>query len=650
MTVFGSLTTAVTGLTAQARSLGHLSDNISNSQTVGYKRVDSSFQNLVTQSNSSIHSPGGVRAKPQYTNDLQGTILQSDTRTHVAVSGNGFFQVSRGTDGTSAVSFQGAPIYTRAGDFSLDRFGHLRNNSGLFLNGWGINARTGEVEKGIPGPIRVSALIDNPTPTNNINLSANLPLTPPANSTLPPQTISIIDANGTSRDIQLNWRQQTQNNWRLSINAPGSTTSPVAGVLTGINDQAISAPIQTLAGVTAVSQISTSTFPAAVVSGTTYSVTLNGQTFSYRASATDTGTTVAAQVFNLVNASGAAPGLITPVANVLTFNGDAAGNAFTLTASPAAVTVATGTAAVLGVREQSFVPISGSAGDIGDVYTIPFTAPSAATISYTTDGTETSIVTIAERLAGAINSNSSAPVTAQVSGAGLILTAKTAAAAAVTYGGTLGATNGSLPPHVAVSFGNGGVISALNSTNVGTGNASVSPNQNSADPAFVSFTVNYGGGPQTIRLNMGSFGSSTGGLTQFAGTSIDVFALQQDGFTRGAFRELEVRSSGDIVANYDNGRSRTLARIPVFQVTSANQLQKVDGNAYVTTRESGTARADDPGANGAGSLVVSSLEGSNVDIAQEFTKMIITQRAYTANTKVVTTSDEMLTETLNMKR
>ena len=76
----------------------------------------------------------------------------------------------------------------------------------------------------------------------------------------------------------------------------------------------------------------------------------------------------------------------------------------------------------------------------------------------------------------------------------------------------------------------------------------------------------------------------------------------------------------------------------------------LDGQAFMRTAESGEARVTDSASNGVGKLVTGSLERSNVDIASEFTKLIVAQRAYTANTRVVTTSDEMLQETLNMRR
>jgi flagellar hook protein FlgE len=118
----------------------------------------------------------------------------------------------------------------------------------------------------------------------------------------------------------------------------------------------------------------------------------------------------------------------------------------------------------------------------------------------------------------------------------------------------------------------------------------------------------------------------------------------------GSFSSLSTRSTGDLVVNYDNGQSRTIGRVPVVTFNNPDGLQRQDGQAFTATVASGTPLAEDAGTNGAGSLVTQSTESSNVDIASEFTKLIVAQRAYSANTKMVTTADDMLQQTIDMKR
>lgn len=654
MSVFGALTTAVTGLGAQSRALGHISDNIANSQTVGFKRVETSFQTLVTQSNSTLHAPGGVRARPLYTNGVQGTIQQTQTGTNLAISGSGFFQVSRGEVVGGNVSFQDQTFFTRAGDFQLDRNGYLRNSSGYYLNGWSLRPGTGQVDRNNIVPIQLQQLIDNPTPTSNINISANLPLTPAESTTLPVTTVPIIDLNGSPRNVDLTWRKQGNNLWRLQINSPDSTAQGTAGTLPG-QPQGFGTQVQLVPNTTPVRQESVVDL-AAVQQNETYTITIAGQNFSHRAQSFDTPASVLGSLLNQVNASGRfADYSFTITGTSLNIQGPQDGRDFSLAVSTtdpgAPLTSANNVPATRGVRQQVFVPLTGMAGDINDVYTIPF-GGGAEQISYTTDGTEPDLAAIATRLAAKINANVNAPYSAEVSAAGLVLTRRTFTDPVEANDGLglLDTVSGRTPAHVEVRFGDGGVLLGLSGNNIGDGNASVSPIQNSGDAAFVEFQLDFGNGPQTVRLNFGSFGDPNNGLTQYAGKNVEVFNLNQDGFTRGAFRDLSILGSGEVVANYDNGRSRVLAQIPLLQVGNPEALQKVDGNAYVNTVESGNVRATAAGEGGAGNFVTSSVEGSNVDLADEFTKLIITQRAYSGNTRVVTAANEMLQEALSMAR
>src|SRR6185437_11393899 len=170
MSLSGALTAAVTGIDAQSIALGSISDNISNSQTVGYKRVDTQFSTLLTVSNALIHQPGGVTSKPLYTNDIQGTPQQTGVETNLAISGDGFFAVSRvqSVNGTQLPTFEADPLYTRAGDFAVDNNGFLVNSAGYFLNGWAVDPQSGLVQKNQLVQIRLNDLKANPQPTANI--------------------------------------------------------------------------------------------------------------------------------------------------------------------------------------------------------------------------------------------------------------------------------------------------------------------------------------------------------------------------------------------------------------------------------------------------------------------------------------------------
>ena len=138
-----------------------------------------------------------------------------------------------------------------------------------------------------------------------------------------------------------------------------------------------------------------------------------------------------------------------------------------------------------------------------------------------------------------------------------------------------------------------------------------------------------------------------GGITQFADPNgnAQVNLLQQNGFPAGELQTVSVSDKGRIVGSYSNGRTLDLAEITLANFNGANFLKRIDGGAFEVTDESG------PAIYGAsGKIVGSSLEGSNTDIADEFTKLIVTQQAYSANTRVITTSNQMVQDLLNMLR
>ena len=127
-------------------------------------------------------------------------------------------------------------------------------------------------------------------------------------------------------------------------------------------------------------------------------------------------------------------------------------------------------------------------------------------------------------------------------------------------------------------------------------------------------------------------------------------SLSQNGVAPGSFSSITAQSNGDIVVNFDNGQARVVANVPITTFSNPDALQRLSGQAFQATINSGSPQVLQAGSNGAGTIVNNALEGSNVDIATEFTKLIVAQRAYSANTKVVTTADELLQQTIDMKR
>ncbi len=165
--------------------------------------------------------------------------------------------------------------------------------------------------------------------------------------------------------------------------------------------------------------------------------------------------------------------------------------------------------------------------------------------------------------------------------------------------------------------------------------------------ATLQFKTDFGSGPQTINLNLGTYGGTTG-VTQYAGTAYSLLGLTQDGVPPGSFSGVTTQANGNIIVNYNNGQTRTIAQIPLVTFNAPNALQGQNGQSFTATQGSGTPLAKAIGTNGAGNLVTGSVEGSNVDIATEFSNLIVAQQAYSSNAKVVTTANQMLQTTISM--
>jgi len=138
-------------------------------------------------------------------------------------------------------------------------------------------------------------------------------------------------------------------------------------------------------------------------------------------------------------------------------------------------------------------------------------------------------------------------------------------------------------------------------------------------------------------------------LTQYDGNS-DVRCDSQDGYGKGNMVKYSVGTDGTITGVYDNGQTKSLARVAVAIFDNPSGLQQVGGTMWQTSVNSGNPIVGQPGNDGRGTIIASALEMSNVDLSEEFTDMIVTQRGFQANSRVITTSDEMLQELVNLKR
>ena len=251
MSVLGALFSGVTGLSANGNALGMIGDNIVNINTVGYKDTVARFSTLVTEASSSTQfSSGGVQSIALTLVDKQGLLQATDSDTDLAIIGTGLFVV-----GTSAVNGSNGDeiLFTRAGSFTPDADGFLRNSAGLFLRGWPIddqgNIPTNLGDLSILETVNVSGLTGTAKATTTISLRANLqasqtvnagiaaydptvsadnmasfdPANPGAGGIKPDfeRTIPIIDAQGGTRSLTMSFlKTATVNQWFVEIYVP----------------------------------------------------------------------------------------------------------------------------------------------------------------------------------------------------------------------------------------------------------------------------------------------------------------------------------------------------------------------------------------------------------------------------------------------
>ncbi len=213
----------------------------------------------------------------------------------------------------------------------------------------------------------------------------------------------------------------------------------------------------------------------------------------------------------------------------------------------------------------------------------------------------------------------------------------------------LGTTDGVQNTFI-VEFDNMGMLSRVTDS---AGNVS---NTEGEIVLQTSFTVaeaetDENGNPyrQTFNLNLGTIGSMTNTITQSASKSSNK-AYSQDGYTLGYLNNFKIDSSGTITGVYSNGTNRVIGQIALATFANDRGLEKAGDNTYVETNNSGEARIGESGVAGKGSLLAGALEMSNVDLSEQMTDMIVTQRGFQSNAKTIQTADTLLETVLGLKR
>jgi flagellar hook protein FlgE len=166
--------------------------------------------------------------------------------------------------------------------------------------------------------------------------------------------------------------------------------------------------------------------------------------------------------------------------------------------------------------------------------------------------------------------------------------------------------------------------------------------------ALTSAQFATGSNASSLVINWGNY-DQTNGIGQLA-DGYQASLLNQDGSGPSSLTKVEIGNDGFVTAIFANGESRPIYKLAMAQVPAASELNVENGNAYSLSSTSGELVLSEAGEQGAGTFESTALEGSTVDISDEFTDLIVTQRAYSAATRIITTGDELLDEIIRIKR
>lgn len=247
---FAALSAGVSGLQAFTEGIGTVADNITNVNTIGYKESRTQFTTLVTETQAvTSYAPGGVAAVAQTLVSRQGLLTPSSSETDLSVDGAGFFVARKAP---SALSTEGEVLFTRAGNFTPDEQGFLKNTAGLFLQGWPVDAE-GNIPTNLGDlsalqPINVSGLTGTAEATSEVFLRANFQSSEPVYGGTPPyavgnlatgsveadfeRTIEVFDAQGATHTLVLAALHTGVNEWQVEVYAsPASDVTQANGVV-----------------------------------------------------------------------------------------------------------------------------------------------------------------------------------------------------------------------------------------------------------------------------------------------------------------------------------------------------------------------------------------------------------------------------------
>ena len=680
MSLFGSLFTGVSGLGAQSQATAMVANNIANVNTIGFKRSEAAFYSLVTsEGRSSRYSPGTVAVNRVQRVNQQGPIQQTGSTTDAAISGNGMFAVKR--DASPLQEF----LYTRSGSFSEDANGQLRNTAGFALYGWPIDSNgnipsaSGDLSSLQPVNVAFLGGLTRPTSSGEISLNLNASevdstlasvSSSPANFS---RGLTVYDSLGSAQVLTFEYTKTygPQGTSAGTVGDLAATDNLVSNLGMTVNDQfsiAVDGGAPAIFTVTPTSTVNDIIAFVNAVPGAEAFIGNDGE-LVFQRTEFENGST---QFITTANVTGS------PLTGL-----GMQGGIFESNDLSTATIQATGTTAGLVDGTPGPATTLAALGMlVGDTLTMDLDgsgAPSTFTVGAGDDIDD--ILNFMDGVTGIpgsaiidglgrlqVTHSRLSPLDARIGFGGVGVATALGLSTTQSYyaAGYANGSDADTPPYssggypgpqslpgdsdynsrgwwnLRIVHPNGTTINNGLLNFGGDGNLNALPD--SAGNIDLNLTqINWGNGsdPQNINIDVERF-------SQFSG-NYNVIYSDQNGAELGLRTGVEITRDGFIVARFSNGASTNLYKVPLVTFANMNGLTEVSGTAYSENELSGEENLREAGSGGAGFLEASTIESSNVDLADEFAKLIVSQRAFSANTKIINTVDQMTEELLRLR-
>ncbi|MBW2596668.1 MAG: flagellar hook-basal body complex protein [Deltaproteobacteria bacterium] len=610
-----SLFAGISGLASAGKQLDVIGNNIANVNTVGFRSGKIHFGDILSQSVTGGAAAGmqvgrGVDVAAITTQFSSGSFETTSNATDLAIDGDGFFIVK---------DADGGEYYTRAGAFHLDNEGYLVDVNSLKVQGYNLAGSDPDTIT----DISLSGVQSEPSSTTEISVGANLDAATVAGETFNASQTA-YDSLGTIHSLKLTF-QKTEGTGYWGFKSYLDNTAATAQSYSGL-------------------KFDTDGVLEKVYSATgTESVTANASDGTVSVAINDGATGLeAGNQFTITRGADANTWVIAGVGGNY---GDVA-----ITSTGVADT---DDELVIDYDDTDGVATNitltlGSTWYTGDIITVTTTDATTVT-SAITHATMNGAVTDTINNEGQLFQDGTLELTRGAS-------ASWSFADTADKGGYENITVlASSDTEITLDFDGAGVADvtlALTGTWAEGNTIQYVIDQTEADPIDVNLTM-----PSITGATIGTSGvvawdlagTTAEVITGYASTSV-IRTLVHDGYSSGSLKSISVVSDGVISGFFTNGQTSDISQIVLADFPNTTGLKRMGKNLFSTTVESGSAVPNRPGSAGMGEISPNSLEMSNTDIATEFINMITAQRAYQASAKIVTVTDQMMAELMNIKR